>query len=216
MRIRSLGQLDEYLDTELSRRKRELTTLKFTLDNRRQHEKELLIRAGICILYAHWEGFIKSAATAYVSFVETRGLKYRDLAANFVALGLRGEIEQAGVSHSRRIQTALTARLMSGLGDRASFDVEHAVDTRSNLNSESLSEIVSVLGISDADYLLDRQRIDQKLVKKRNGIAHGEFIQVDADEYTELHDLVLRLVEKFRIDVGNAAATEDYRRIRRT
>ena len=212
MRIRSLVQLDEFLDAELSRRKRELTTLKFMVGTRRQHERVLLLRAGVCILYAHWEGFIKSAGTAYVSFVATRGLKYRDLGVNFVALGLRREIEQAGRSNRRRTQTALAARLLSGLNERARFDVEQAVDTRSNLNSETLSDIFSVLGFNDKDYLLERQRIDQKLIAKRNGIGHGESIEIDVDEYTELHELVLRMVEQFRIDVGNAAATGEYRR----
>ena len=213
MRIRSLDELDDFLDEDLSRRKRELTTLKFMLTGRlRSHERKLLLRAAVCMLYAHWEGFIKRAATAYVSFVAVKGLRYRDLSPNFLALGLRRDIVQAGQSNNPASHIALTTKLFSGLCARAQIDWRNSIDTRSNLNSDTLHNIFSTLGLDDRGYLLERQRIDQKLVMKRNGIAHGELIEIDIDDYTELHDLVLKLAEQFRIDIGNAAATEDYRR----
>ena len=80
------------MDDELAWRKRELTTLKHMVERARSHEKVFLLRAAVCVLYAHWEGFVKAAATSYASFVDAQGLRYRDLAPNFVALGLRAEI----------------------------------------------------------------------------------------------------------------------------
>lgn len=115
MRIRSLDQLVQFLDDELAWRKKELTTLKFMLGKSRKRESVLLLRAALCVLYAHWEGFVKAAATSYVSFVSTRGLRYRDLTPNFVALGLRREISEAGLSNLPTVHTTLATKLMLGL-----------------------------------------------------------------------------------------------------
>ena len=207
MRIRSIGELDEFLDEELSRRKRELTTLKFMVRGNRPHEKAILLRAAVCILYAHWEGFVKKASSAYVSFVALRGLRYRDLSPSFLALALREEIAGATKATSR---TSLMERVTLGLDGRAQIDWRQAVDTRSNLNSETLAEVFDVLGLDSSDYLVERHRLDQKLVAKRNGIAHGELVEIDMNDYTEMHELVLKLVERFRVDVANAAVTRDY------
>ena len=129
MRIRSLDQLIQALDDDLVWRKRELTTVNFMLANPRTHQRSPLMRAAICLLYAHWEGFVKTAATSYVSFIATRGLRYRDLTPNFVALGLRTEIREAGQSNRPMNHTAIVARLMSDL--KMSDSVKC-----SNLNSE--------------------------------------------------------------------------------
>ena len=212
MRIRSLTELAQCLDDELSWRKRELTTLKFMLERHRRHETVLLLRAAVCVLYAHWEGFVKSAATTYVSFVATRGLRYRDLAPNFVALGLRSEISQAGQSDRPTIHTELTKKLILGLSEPAHIDWEHSINTRSNLNTGALQDILCLLGLNGDDYLLKKQLLDQRLLENRNRIAHGQRVEIEPDEYSVLHDEVIQLLQNFRSDVENAAATGGYRR----
>ena len=213
MRIRSLTQLTQYLEEELAWRKRELTTLRFMLGSPRRHERNFLLRASLCVLYAHWEGFIRAAATGYLSYVATRGLRLRDLKPSFVALGLRSEISQAGQSNRPTIHTALTTRLMLGLSERASIDWESSVETHSNLGSKNFIEILCLLGLDDEEYLLKQQLLDQKLLQKRNLIAHGRQTEIELDDYFGLHDEIVQLVEKFRTDVENAAALENYRAV---
>ena len=213
MRIRSLTQLTEYLEEELAWRKRELTTLRFMLGSRRAHERQLLLRAALCVLYAHWEGFVRAAATGYLSFVATRGLRFRELTPNFVARGLRSEILQAGQSNRPTIHTALTTRLMLGLSEPASMDWENSVETRSNLGSENLNEILCLLGLDNESYRSKQVLLDKKLLEKRNLIAHGRQTEIELDDYFGLHDEIVQLVEKFRTDVENAAALENYRAV---
>ena len=213
MRIRSQTQLAQYLEEELAWRKRELTTLKLMLGSRREHHRQLLLRAAICVLYAHWEGFIRAAATGYLSYVATQGLRFIDLTPNFVALGLRSEISQAGKSNMPTIHTALTTRLMLGLSERASIDWESSVETHSNLNSKNFIEILCLLGLDDKEYLLKQHLLDQRLLGKRNLIAHGRQTEIEIDEYFGLHDQIVQLVERFRTDVENAAALENYRAV---
>ena len=214
MRVRSLTELTQFLDDELAWRKKELTTLKVLLDkSRRQHETALLLRAAICLLYAHWEGFVKAAATGYLSYVATRGLRYQDLTPNFVALGLWSDISQAGQSNLPTLRTALTTKLISGLSEHARINWEQSIDTGSNLNSKMLNEIMCAVGLDSREYLLKKLIIDQRLLANRNAIVHGERRpEIGADEYATLNDDIVQLVERFRTDIENAAATNSFRR----
>ena len=212
MRIRTIAQLVEVLDNDLAWRKRELTTVKFMLANRRTHQTEPLLRAAICLLYAHWEGFVNTAATGYVTFVANQGLRYRDLTPNFVALGLRREILEAGRSDRPTIHTGLAAKLMSDLSDRAEIDWRNAAKTGSNVNSETLKEILVLLGLEERDYLSKGPLLDKKLLANRNRIAHGERADVEPADYDGLQSEIIELVERFNTDVQNAAATRRFRR----
>ena len=214
MRIRSLTQLTEALDDDLAWRKRELTTVNLMLSNPRRHQRGPLLRAAICLLYAHWEGFIKTAATGYVSFVAHRGLSYRDLTPNFVALGLRREIVDAGESKTPTIHhTELVAKLMSGLSDSFQIDWQNSVNVRSNLNSKVLREVLALLGLDGNDYLSKGPLLDEKLLANRNRVAHGERVEIDSDDYGMLHNEIIQLADWFNTDVQNAAVTEQYRRL---
>ncbi len=212
MRIRSLDQLAQALDDDLAWRKRELATVKFMLANPRRHQREPLLRAAICILYAHWEGFVKLAATGYVSYVATRGLRYRDLTPNFVALGMRRQIRDAGQSNLSSLHTELAARLMSDLSERVLIDWETAISTRSNLNADTLKEILALLGIDEQPYILKGPLLDQRLLANRNRVAHGERAEIEVDEYSELHTEIIKLVEQFSTDVQNAAVMGQFLR----
>ena len=214
MKVRSLTELAQFLDDDLAWRKRELTTLRLWLDkSRRQHETAILLRAAVCLLYAHWEGFVKAAATGYVSYVATLGLEYRDLTPNFVALGLWSEISQAGESELPTLRTGLTTRLSSGLSERASINWEPSTDAGSNLNSKTLNEILCAVGLDSSEYLLKKPIIDQRLLANRNAIAHGERRpEFGVDDYAGLNDDIVQLVERFRTDIENAASTNRFRR----
>lgn len=212
MPIRSLEQLGQFLDDELKWRKRELTTLKLTIEKSRPHEKGMLLRAAVCLLYAHWEGFVKAAATGYVSYVATRGLRYRDLTPNFVALGLRSEIRNAGQSNNLpTLHTELVNKLMSGLSERSRINWAQAVNTGSNLNEKALDEILCLLGLDATEYSLKGPIINQRLLANRNGVAHGENLSIEPDDYYFPHDNIIQLVERFRTDVENAAVNGNYR-----
>ena len=214
MRVRSLTELTQLLDDELAWRKKELTTLKVLLDkSRRQHETMLLLRAAICLLYAHWEGFVKAAATGYLSFVATRGVRYQDLTPNFVALGLWSDISRAGESNLPTLRTALTTRLISGLSERASINWKQSFDAGSNLNFKTLNEIMCAVGLDSKEYLLKKPIIDQRLLANRNAIVHGERRpEIGPDDYAVLNDDIVQLVERFRTDIENAAATNSFLR----
>ena len=212
MRVRNLTQLGEFLDEDLEWRKRELDTLKRMVERARPHEKAFLLRAAVCVLYAHWEGFVRAAAESYASFVAAQGLRYRDLTPNFVALGLRTEVVNAGRSERLTDLTSVAEKMIHGLDERASIDWERSVQTGANLNSARFAQILCLIGRDGKEYESSNQLLDQKLLGKRNAVAHGRRDQVDEDDYAELHAEIIRLVDMFRDDVENAAALGNFRR----
>ncbi len=71
MNIRTVDQLNEFLSGEIIWRKKELTALRSLVESAKSStdKQNALIRSGMTVLYAHWEGFVKAAASAYLEFV---------------------------------------------------------------------------------------------------------------------------------------------------
>ena len=212
MRIRSRYELTRLLDGQLSWRKRELTTIRAVIEKSVDSEKAVLLRGAVCLLYAHWEGFISIAAKAYVSFVVSRQLKLQDLTPNFVGLSLRSEIQETGQSNKPELYTQLSEKMTSDLTEEFNVNSESVINARSNLTVDVLSGILSQVGIEPASYLAKRPIVDQRLVDSRNVIAHGGRPEIFNDEFAQLHSDIIELMDRFRDDIEEAAAEGRYQR----
>lgn len=209
-RIRSLEDLNKFLDDELAWRKKELTTLNFLVGRSRPHEEGILLRSAICLLYAHWEGFIKNAATGYICFVVAQRLKINELAPNFLALGLLSNI-QRDQYNIRTVRRELIVTLTSGMSDRFSINCENVVSAESNLNMRLLNTILNLVGLDNSRYEEKKAILDQRLLANRNSVAHGEYLEIDSGDYSSLHSDIIQLIDRFRTDVENAAVLGRYR-----
>jgi hypothetical protein len=195
MKIRSLEDLEQRLSTDLIWRKRELADLKSLIETRSfsPSKQNAVLRSGIALLYAHWEGYIKTAATSYLEFVSRQQLTYEELSINFVAIAMKTELDKAQVSNKATIHTEVTG----------------IVSTNSNLSSTILQEIVCLLGLDNSFYQSKDKIIDEKLLSRRNQIAHGEYLDslsLDQGEYQELQKEILAMMEDFRNQVENNAS----------
>ncbi|HEX7377279.1 MAG TPA: MAE_28990/MAE_18760 family HEPN-like nuclease, partial [Pirellulales bacterium] len=54
--------------------------------------------------------------------------------------------------------------------------------------------------------------IDERLLKHRNQIAHGQFLIVTVADYVELHDEILAIMQDFYNQIDNAATSGTYKR----
>ena len=192
-------------------RKRELSNLNAVLFLARNHHAEVMLRGAICILYAHWEGFIKNAAYSYLEFVGARRLKYRELTRNFWALSLKNLLG----SGTQTRHTSFHLNSLNSIFEHGekSFrkPAPDAIDTSSNLNSAVLTEILTTVGLDGANYLRHKALLDERLVRSRNSIAHGNHLSIEIDAYIELHDVIIGLMNRFKDDIQNAAAMASYR-----
>lgn len=212
MIIRSASELSAFLDQELAWRKRELTTFRLLALRLRPHEQAAALRGGVCLLYAHWEGFIKLSATAYVNFVSRVGLHYRELSSNLLALSLRPRFREAGKARRDRLRIELTEFLLSAPQEPAEMPWRDAVDAEANLSAEVFRDIAAALGLDYAPYATKEPLIDARLLASRNKVAHGERVELAVDDYVDLHSNIVELLEMFRDDILNAAVLKKFLR----
>ena len=97
MNIRNIEQLSDKLSEDITWQKKELSEVKSLVERKdiSPQKNELFIRSGICILYSHWEGFVKLAANAYLEYVRLKKLRYEQLSSNFLALAMKDKLKKA-------------------------------------------------------------------------------------------------------------------------
>ncbi len=211
MKIRTLEQLNKQLSDKLVWRKKELSSLKAMIDWKSPSldQRNVLLRSGITILYAHWEGFIKVAANSYLEFVAMQRLPYNQLSNNFIALAMKDQLDQARDTNKATIYCEVADFFITKLTERSRIKYENRIVT-SNLSSSVFKEIVFMLGLDYSFYELKEVIIDEKLLAKRNKIAHGEYLDIDENDYDELHRQIISMMDHFRNQIDNCAATKQY------
>jgi hypothetical protein len=209
--MRTLGELDIALDYDLAWRRTEMHSLLSSVRTANGPAGDCLRRAGITLMYAHWEGYTKNALLNYWKYVARRGLSYKDLNYNFVALGIERELARAQGAGATEKMIVRVQRIMGCDDDRALMN-ERDIDTQSNLNSDVLSDLFQKLGLDASSLETKFHFIDFSLLANRNSIAHGEYLPLSVTDYSEAHGEVLDLLNAVRNIISNAASTRQYRR----
>lgn len=213
MSIRTVEQLYDFLSDELVWRRLELTTLRSLISDKTLTEgkKRALLRSGVTLLYAHWEGFCKAAAGAYLEFVAMQRMEYAELSANFIALGIQRMLKDAANTNQARLHNELVVMLTKGLNQRSKIPYKNMIDTQANLSSAVLKNITESLGLNYTSFQTKEKLIDEKLLKNRNSIAYGVYLSVDENEFIELFDQILDLMSEIRNQIDNAATLGQYK-----
>lgn len=211
-KIRTLEQLDEFLSDAIIWRKKELADVKSLIRSNRSSKSRsvCLIRSGVTLLYAHWEGFIKEAAKAYLCYVAMQPLMYAELSANFVALAMKRKLDEARETNKATVYTQVTEFFLTGLHEKSRIPWENPVTT-SNLSSEAFREIVCMLGLDYSLFETKEKLIDERLLRARNNVAHGKDFIVTYGGFMELHEEVIELLNQFNNQISNAVFMKTYR-----
>jgi hypothetical protein len=213
MSIRTAEQLDDALADDLIWRKKEMSVLKWEVEKANSDKRDALIRAGVALLYAHWEGFTKTAGSSYLQLVAFKRLKNAELAIPFLTISARKLLRSSSETSRITAHLAVTRFFLNHQEDQSSIAYKDAFSTEGNLSSKVLREILDTLGIDYSPYEMKAQLIDVGLLKSRNTIAHGEYLAIDEPRYHQLSDEVIGMLDTLRNQISNAAAKEEFRRV---
>lgn len=213
MKIRAANELLEFLANRKQTRKRELISLLHDLSPRTGEPAPHVIRTSILLAYAHWEGFAKEAARAYVRLVSHKSRPLSALALNFQALACRQKLAAAQAATRRVGPHIAVVEMMTANANRSvRIDADAAIDTESNLNSEVFENICESIGVPyGSSWSVEGPFMDD-LFGNRCAIAHGELLTPERDYGEEAVQFSLKWIEAFSTDIENHALQEEYLR----
>ncbi len=213
MSVRTTEQLNAFLSGELAWRRKELTGIRRLVEaaTLKDSQRNALLRCGVTMLYAHWEGFVKAASCAYLEHVSMQRLRYSELAPNFVAIGIRQLLHNASTSKRSRDHNALVDFFLGRMSERSSLPYRNVIDTESNLSSTVFRDIIEKLGLDYSPYGMKEKFVDEDLLNVRNTIAHGTYLGTTLSIYIDMVTEVFGMMELFRNQIENAAITRAYR-----
>ncbi len=211
--VRTISDFQEVLDEELSWRLKELAELKAAARRPQALTEITVVRAGAALAYAHWEGFVKAAAVAYVDYVNSTRTNVKDLATCFAVLSLQSKIQPLIETKSADLSSAAFEFIRDRLNQRAQLAGKEVVSTESNLSSTILKQILGALGIDITRYETRFNFIDGTLLKNRHAVAHGEKLVLDRFGWETVADDTIRLLRWIKDDFENAASAGTFKRV---
>jgi len=213
MKIRTLSQLQVELDRAHSWRVKELAYIKGKVSSTSSYAQASYLRAALPLLYAHWEGFIKEASEAYLTYVAGQKLPYGQLSSCFVVFGAKRHLADLVSAKQSRANIAAVDFFRGSSNVHANLSLSGAIRTESNLSSTVFENIATSIGVEFSPYSTYANLIDKNLLDRRNRIAHGEYLDVDQSGYLALSDDMLKLMRMYKTDIENLASTEAYKAV---
>ncbi|WP_449337798.1 MAE_28990/MAE_18760 family HEPN-like nuclease [Streptomyces griseus] len=147
MKIRTTEHLYDFISADLGWRRKELSVFKGQVEKAEAGVRPALLRASIALLYAHWEGFVKNCAHAYLCYLASLRLSYLQLRPELAALAMRVRLEEFETTNRSLIHATLVRDMREGSSSRAKIPTSRdAVRTLSNLNYDRLCDILCSVG----------------------------------------------------------------------
>ncbi len=213
MNLADINDFADKLDEEMAWRKHELAILKLAVDSAQDKMADTNLRAATAMLYAHWEGFVKNAASYYLQHVSQQKILYSALKKNFLALKVSSDLRKFQETSNNSIHTKIVERIIDEYKEISDIPYKGKINTKGNLNSDRFVEIMKTIGLDYSAYELDFHLIDSKLLNMRNQIAHGQelkAISLDVSAFNELYNKITSILDTFKEQLLNAAQNKEY------
>lgn len=212
-KIRTINELQDAVDAESAWRRKELSAIKSNIASSRHFAKNTALRAGIALLYAHWEGMIKNIASDYLEYISHQKNTYSEITDNFLALSISKKLDDFSETKKASVHNQILREIEELYPQRTKIPYENVISTKSNLNSDVFVEIMETIGLPYDMYEDNFKLLDEVLLKMRNGIAHGEqldYISLDEERYNEIYEKIVEMMEQFKNQVMDAAMNKKY------
>ncbi|MFK3671761.1 MAE_28990/MAE_18760 family HEPN-like nuclease [Leifsonia aquatica] len=204
--------MSDALDEDLVWRRIESQAILSQARNARGSARDAFIRAGVALLYAHWEGYTKNALGCYLRFVSRRKLRLSEMSVAFAGMAAdHAARSDIGLNESGR-RVAVARLLIEGAAERVSIP-NREVNTQGNLNSDLCRELFNSFDLDFSLFATKDRLIDYNLLRVRNDVAHGRWSVISLESYEELHTEVLIMLETVRSIVVSAVDNSLYRRV---
>ena len=207
-KLKTKGLFNSYLDEEFAWRLKEIADMRGAIASAEQTPRNSIVRASIPILYAHWEGFVKKSSEGLLNFINNQGLQYNLLRSCFVVFGIKNLLAQMIESGNPVDSIAVVDFFRVDMTSRAELVV--MVQTDANLSSKVFERIANSLGVDTGPYETKYLLIDHSLLKRRNNIAHGEFLDVNDVNFRDLSEDVIALMRRFKDDLSNIVSADRF------
>lgn len=200
LKFRRIENLEDALDKDLAWRKKEMLSLKLLVESDSVNES-ILLRAGIALLCAHFEGFIKYSSNCYVAYVSGQKVASNTLKNGFIALKMEKEFKACSDSAKHSVHARLIDKYHSIINEKYfQLDVndeELFIKTHSNPNCEVIKEILSTIGIQTELFETKKNYIDSSLLAKRHKVVHGERSELDKVDFLDTFTIIMDLLDEF-------------------
>lgn len=211
------NDLQDLLDADLAWRQQEISSLYSIAQT---NENTVLIKSLLLIIYSHWEGFIKNSFKLYLDFVNKKNIKITDLTENYKAIHLRGITNKCIESSKKNtLQNELEFIRLHSASYNENFSLDERVvsekdssviDTDGNLKPEVFLNLCSIVGFPEKRSVKIRnQWIDEKLVKNRHAIGHGNKVlkegsvefDLNLSDLAEIKQIILAIMMSYKDDI---------------
>ena len=199
IKIRNIEQLEEELTKDLSWRKKEMLSLKILIEKDSVNEN-ILLRAGMALLCAHFEGFIKKASNCYIGYVSEQKIKYKDLRSSFAAIKMENEFKTCSKSEKNSVHSKLINKYKSIEESKfkEKYDLDNPyISTHSNPKIDELKEIMNVLGIESDIFETKSHYIDASLLANRHKVVHGDKTEFTKEDFITTYDTIMKLIDGY-------------------
>ncbi len=213
MRIRTTFQFHDAISSEFAWRRKEILDFRLQTHTKNFELQPLFIRAGVPLLYAHWEGFVKTSTEILLNYICHLNLTNAELTDVFFAHSAKSQIARF-IETRRAVNATETAHFLRNCSSLPS-EIRHKnyVDTESNLKSDVFDQIASSIGVDTTAYKHLYPYIDETIVQQRNRIAHGESVSLDINDFRAISDRVSDLIAMYKTDVENIVSSSSYKRV---
>ncbi|RYG56921.1 MAG: hypothetical protein EON56_03340 [Alphaproteobacteria bacterium] len=214
-----LEALQRSLERELSWRSDEITEL-CTVISEGGAQAYPLFRAGLVMLSAHWEGFLKKSVSLYLDHVFAQRLPLDQLSPPMVAVAFFNDVKHAATSNypgSDLHHVSLARRIQQGLHTICEKP-GWTVATQGNPGTDLLERILASvgldkrLGMDEPAWAATGKFINDHVLRDRHQVAHGEGLRLTQDEILARATRLLDLLATLRLTIIEAAGAERYRK----
>lgn len=214
MKIKTIEKLQDKIDEEMAWRKKELLSFRQLVESNTDSQKTL-IRAGVALLCAHFEGLIRMSSNYYVVFISCKKIPVAQIQNSFMALKFKKKMIECSKTEKSSVHKTLFDKI-DEIKDKY-FEINFSEDdliikTESNPSSEKVSEIMSILGLDFGVFESKKHYIDSRLLAQRHKIVHGEKIELSLEDFTETFDIIMQIMEDYTKLILQAAEDETFKK----